>query len=259
MTVAGCLAFQSLVQIGTSSSELITLGGLEVFALAERFWIAAALAVGAILAALTRLRPVGRTAGAAAAQAAAPDRAAAIGALGEALVAGDLRRAGCAVLRNVIMPAGAGWTEIDMLARTQVGILVVEVKTWSGRIVGDADAAEWVREGGRGPQPVLTALQQNRRHVRAVCAYIGDGAVRVDGMVVSAGHARFAAGIAGSIATPSDLPTILRGYPGDVSATRDELDRAWGRLEEAAIAGEGLREAHAAFVRRQKAYDKPAM
>ena len=66
------------------------------------------------------------------AQTAQPDRAAALGALGEALVAGALREHGLADAAQRGAAREQATAEIDLLARAPNSIVVFEVKTWSG-------------------------------------------------------------------------------------------------------------------------------
>jgi hypothetical protein len=116
------------------------------------------------------------------AQEAQPGRAAAIGGVGEALVAGRLREIGWPILRNVVLRERAGSAEIDILARAPGALIVLEVKTWSGRIEGTASAASWTRHGADGRvMTVPNAVRQNLAHIAAVEWAIGDSRVRVTG------------------------------------------------------------------------------
>ena len=118
--------------------------------------------IGAWMANLLRRRDGGVTD----AQAAQPDRAAALGALGEALVAGALCDMGWPTLRNVVLHEREASAEIDVLARAPNSIVVLEVKTWSGFIDGTAGAKEWVRVGAGGREAsVPNAVRQNVAHV----------------------------------------------------------------------------------------------
>ena len=64
------------------------------------------------------------------AQAAQPYPAAAVGALGEALVAGTLRDMGWPTLRNVVLRERDASAEVDVLVRAPNAVVVLEVKTW---------------------------------------------------------------------------------------------------------------------------------
>jgi hypothetical protein len=195
-----------------------------------------------------------REAGVLGAQEAQPDRAAAIGALGEALVAGVLRDMGWPMLRNVVLRERGRSSEIDLIARAPAAIAVLEVKTWSGFIQGEARAASWTRHGkGNEVMAMPSAVIQNHVHVAAVERAIGDHAVAVWGLVVSAGHARFAAPLRPHVVDVSVIGTVLQA-----EAIRGRwcdphrLDRAWARLRREAERSPGRREAHVAWLRSRE-------
>jgi hypothetical protein len=154
-----------------------------------------------------------------------------LGAAGEILVAGVFFDAGWPVLRNVFLPASRGVTEIDLLVRSPAALLVVEVKTWSGSISGRAGDFAWSRSGSWGTEAVSNAVRQNRYHIEAVLAVIGDRAVNVRGLVVNAGRARFGMGLAGEVVMLDDLSAAVSVYhrpvTGELAARHA---RAWGVL-----------------------------
>src|SRR5580693_7754950 len=94
--IAGSLAFRSLAQFGVRRSllEPLSLGGIAAFASVERLPIAAAVTVGVLIAGALWRRTRARDVSAASVLTEKPDRAAAIGALGEALVASEVSALG---------------------------------------------------------------------------------------------------------------------------------------------------------------------
>ena len=192
-----------------------------------------------------------RDRGATDAQPARPDRAAALGALGEALVAGVLRDMGWPSLRNVVLYESDASVEIDILVRAPSSIVVLEVKTWSGFIDGTAGAAEWGRIGAGGSEAsVPNAVRQNVAHVRIVERAIGDRDISVPGLVVSAGRARFSAPLRAHIVPLVDLAEVLQALEARPWLHKQpSLDRAWALLAREAEASASRREAHAARVR----------
>src|SRR5271166_986142 len=85
--IAGCLAFRSLAQFGVRRSllEPLSLSGIAAFASAERIPIAGAVTFGVLIAGALWRRTRVRHVSAASVLTEESDRAAAIGALGEAL------------------------------------------------------------------------------------------------------------------------------------------------------------------------------
>jgi Holliday junction resolvase-like predicted endonuclease len=191
-----------------------------------------------------------REAGEMDAQEAQPDRAAALGALGEALGAGALRDMGWPVLRNVVLRERGRSTEIDVIARAPGALVVLEVKTWSGFIQGAVQAASWTRHG-RGNEAVAmpNAVTQNRVHVAAVERAIGDREVPVWGLVVSAGHARFAPALRAHVVPAAELAGVLRDSARGDHGERRKIERAWAALSREASRSPERQAAHIAWLK----------
>ncbi len=74
----------------------------------------------------------------------------AVGDLGEVLVAGEVRRLGLPVLRNVVLGPPVRTIELDHVVRVADGLVVLEVKTWGGRVDGHPEAETWLQVGRSG-------------------------------------------------------------------------------------------------------------
>ncbi|MCX8018746.1 MAG: NERD domain-containing protein, partial [Rhodocyclaceae bacterium] len=83
---------------------------------------------------------------------------------GERLVGWALERLCPAVIHDLILPLGAGLTQIDHLALTPRGLLVVETKHYRGLISGRVDEAEWRQQQGRRYRRFQNPLHQNALH-----------------------------------------------------------------------------------------------
>lgn len=191
-----------------------------------------------------------RSAGEMDAQEARPDRAAALGALGEALVAGALRDMGLPVLRNIVLRERGRSTEIDVIALAPGALVVLEVKTWSGFIQGAAQAALWTRHGRDNEAiSVPNAVIQNQAHVAAVERTIGDRSVPVWGLVVSAGHARFAPALRAHVMPVSQLASVLVSESRGCDAEPGRMSAAWETLRREAAKSPERQAAHIAWLR----------
>jgi Nuclease-related domain len=175
-----------------------------------------------------------------------------IGAVGEARVALDLARLGLPALRNVILCDDARSVELDHDVRLRSGIVVLETKTLRGVITGTLDGAQWTQRkqwaGEIKVRCLVNPVLQNRAHVRALEAFVGDRRVPVWGVVVSTGSASFAPEIADEIVGVDDLGWVLSAASAE--ADPRSLEAAWRRLEREAGKSPGRRAAHAAHVRR---------
>ena len=164
-----------------------------------------------------------------------------LGRAGEARVGARLKRLLPEVRDDLILPDGrGGLTQIDHLALTPAGLLVVETKTYSGLILGQAHEPTWTQVIGRRRHRFQNPLRQNFAHVRAIEALLPD--IPVEGRVVFAGQARFANGMPEGVCHAADLADELRslrqGQPSPV------LRDAWARVLAAARTDRAARREH---------------
>jgi hypothetical protein len=198
-----------------------------------------------------------REGGALVAQEAQPDRAAALGALGEALVAGVLRDMGWPMLRNVVLRERGRSTEIDVIARAPASFVVLEVKNWSGFIYGAPDVISWGRRGrGSDSIKLLNPVIQNRAHVNAIVRAIDDRTVPVWGLVVSVGNARFSPELLRHVVPIGKLEGILRGTAGGGPSNGKAMERAWAMLSREAKHSSERKAGHISWLKARWARDR---
>lgn len=115
------------------------------------------------------------------------------GLLGERAVAKVLKRQAVRVANDLILPDGrGGLTQIDHLALTTRGVLVIETKHYGGLIFGREHEPRWTQVIGRQRHPFQNPLRQNVGHIKAVKALTTR--LDVHGRVVFVGRARFPKG-----------------------------------------------------------------
>ena len=113
------------------------------------------------------------------------------GKFGEMEVANAIHSVTPDSLHDVVLLDGrGGLTQIDHLALTSQGVIVVETKAWSGWIFGRARDEYWTQKFYRQSFRVRNPLRQNYGHVLSVKRLV-DGAIPVVGVVVMAGDAHF--------------------------------------------------------------------
>jgi restriction system protein len=148
---------------------------------------------------------------------------------GERLVGAALERLLPAVVHDVILPtARGGLTQIDHLALTPKGLLVVETKHYRGTILGTPEDRQWVQQRDGRRRLFQNPCRQNYAHLKAVEALGLD--VPILELVVFTDSAQF----------PNGLPD------GVSQLARLEADLApWrrGRMSAQVAAGLGVRAA----------------
>lgn len=166
---------------------------------------------------------------------------------GEDAVIVTLARLGLPALHDVILRDGRGLTQVDHLVRLPGGIAVLETKTYAGLVTGEVHGKQWTQHLRSGCYPFQNPLLQNYRHVAAVMLAVGTG-VPVQGLVVSAGAARFCPELEQVVLKLEDVAARLAGMPGPACG-QVRMDAAWQVLTAAGARSPGLRGAHLEQVR----------
>lgn len=149
-------------------------------------------------------------------------KAKAQGWIGEKSVAKGLEKFTYAALHDVIIPDGrGGLTQVDHLLLTNSGILVVETKSFTGRIFGRERDPGWTQRFGRRSFKIGNPIRQNYGHIQAVKALVDD-TVPISGKVVIAGSAEFPKGMPTGVCSRRDFRRMMaEGFSGS------ELNAAW--------------------------------
>ena len=261
MAVVGllCLGIASLAAYGRhwlarDAVEPLSGAGAVAFLRAHLAPAALICVAGLTVTVVLAWRRPGRDASAEAVLMASSDEhARAVGDAGESLVGCELFLLGLPQLRQVILEQGGRTTEIDHLVRLPAGLVVLETKAWGGFVSGTPAAKVWVRHGRDGrDEAFLNPAVQNLGHVRAVERFVADRRVGVRGLVVGAGHARFAPEIAPLVVPVRHLGEALSALAWPDLADPRVLDAAWRRLEIEAGQGAFRRSGHEAYARGRR-------
>jgi hypothetical protein len=168
------------------------------------------------------------------------------GAAGEAAVSRVLRRFCAEVADDVLLPDGrGGLTQLDHLALTGAGLLVVETKNYGGLIFGRRGEPTWTQTLGRSRHRFQNPLRQNFAHLEAVRALAAGAPVL--GLVVFLDRARFARDMPEGVLRLTALPAALG--PLSQSAPDARLHDAYRQVLAAAVQGTAARREHLAQVR----------
>ncbi len=146
------------------------------------------------------------------------------GSVGEAAVSRRLRRCCAEVANDMVLRDGrGGLTQIDHLALTPDGLLVVETKNYGGLIFGQVHDRTWTQCIGRQRNKFQNPLRQNYGHIKAVQALVPG--VPVLGLVVFMDRAQFPKGIPEGVTTLRTLRWKLA--PVTDATITTEYRRAW--------------------------------
>lgn len=163
------------------------------------------------------------------------------GVLGEAQVGKVLQRLFPAVLHDVILPDGrGGLTQIDHVALTPAGLLVVETKNYRGAVLGQAREDTWTQSLGGQRYSFQNPLRQNYLHLKAVEVLAGGAPVW--GRVVFTQAARFPKGLPEGVSQVSTLrQDLAHARQGEIPPV---VAQAWQALQRHARTDPAARRAH---------------
>ena len=146
---------------------------------------------------------------------------------------------------DLLLRFGTGrYSQIDHLALTPHGILVLESKNLGGLLYGAPDRPYWTQVIGPQRHAFYNPLKQNATHLAAVRRYAGTVPVR--GLVVFMDRGVFPEGHpAGTVALRALAATLEPLAAGRIPY---RYRRAWRRVLAAHQASPQARQAHAAYV-----------
>ncbi len=171
------------------------------------------------------------------------------GAAGESRVRRLLRRLGLPSVHDVIVAAPDGsLTQIDHVALTGQGLVVIETKNYSGVILGTPRDRHWTQVLGRSRHRFQNPLRQNHKHILALNHQLS---ISVASLVVFVGNARFPDGPPGGVVTLHQAGHTLAGFGRPDSGQCE--GPVWQKLLALTRAGRGLGAAHRAGLRRRRA------
>jgi len=167
--------------------------------------------------------------------------------MGEQLVALALRRLAYPALHDIVLLCEDGHpTQIDHVAKTPSGLLVIETKNYSGKIYGKSDDKMWTVCLGGTRRKMQNPLRQNYRHIQAVKRLVPD--VPVLGHVVFAGSAAPPDGLGGQASSLSDFVDWAEALR-TTAVSEDLLQSAWIILTSHARSDRESRNIHLASLR----------
>lgn len=162
---------------------------------------------------------------------------------GETDVRNILAEYGLPSLHDIVLPTRSGNpTQIDHVALTPLGILVIETKHLRGRLSGDIRNDYWRQTlPGGWSEKIYSPIRQNAGHCDAVYTIVRhiDSRIQTLSRIVMTGTAEVAPGLSSVVHTSETFAKELESLRNN--SVSELLQHAWDRLTEAAKHHEGLR------------------
>ena len=175
-----------------------------------------------------------------------------LGRVGEEWVRDALERLDASrftVMRNLILPARGGTTEVDAVVFSRFGVFVIEVKTWGGWVFGREQDRIWtaVYPGGRRKK-YGNPLRQNYGHVRALGEATGLPPEAFHPVVVFLGECEFKTPMPDNVIRRKNLEDYILARR-EVILGEDAVMSAIAKARRASDNSPGARKRHAESVR----------
>ncbi|CEF41665.1 hypothetical protein ASN_2375 [Acetobacter senegalensis] len=162
---------------------------------------------------------------------------------GETNVRNILAEYGLPSLHDIVLPTRSGNpTQIDHVALTAFGILVIETKHLQGRLSGDIRNDYWRQTlPGGWSEKIYSPVRQNAGHCDAVYMIVRhiDSRIQTLSRIVMTGTAEVAPALSSVVHTSETFAKELESLRNN--SVSELLQHAWDRLTEAAKHHEGLR------------------
>jgi hypothetical protein len=151
--------------------------------------------------------------------------------------------------RKIILPTSRGSSEIDHLIVSPFGLFVIEYKTYSGWIFGDAMSRNWTAVYFKEKHSFQNPLHQNFGHVKAVQELLGVDARKVHSAVVFRGRFEFKTDVPRGVFLHSCSSWV--GAKKQVLLGDPEVERIIALIESRAGSGFFAERAHTLSVKRR--------
>ena len=115
------------------------------------------------------------------------------------------------ILHNIMLPTDDGaTTQIDHVIVSEWGIFVIETKTYSGWVFGDAKSAMWTVSHFRRKDRFQNPLHQNYKHVATLSECLGIEQSYFKTIVAFGGEAVFKTQMPSEVMHFGDVPDYIR-------------------------------------------------
>lgn len=139
-----------------------------------------------------------------------------VGYIGEKFTAKNIKNiTNGVVFHDVYVKGSHGVQQIDIIAVTEKGILVVEKKTYIGLILGRAYDKQWKVCTGRGKKQFFmkNPHHQNFGHIRAICENIPQAERKCIDVVVFGNNAKLGDNIPAGTVLDANFDTFYHSLP----------------------------------------------
>ena len=128
------------------------------------------------------------------------------------------------ILRDIMLPTDDGaTTQIDHIVVSQWGIFVIETKTYSGWVFGDANSAQWTVTHFKRKDRFQNPLRQNYRHIDTLSECLGISKDYFKTIVAFCGETTFKTQMPPEVMLFCDVPDYIHRQSVDVIIKAEQV------------------------------------
>ena len=120
------------------------------------------------------------------------------------------------LIRNVVIPADGGTTQIDHIIVSRFGVFVVETKNLKGWIFGKEGDAYWTQKIFGHSEKFQNPLRQNYKHTRTLAETLGVSDDKMRSIIVFTGDSTFKTEMPENVVRPGRYIRYIRSKTNPV-------------------------------------------
>lgn len=126
------------------------------------------------------------------------------------------------VLKDIVIPAYDGTTQIDQIVISQYGIFVIEIKNYKGWIFGEERDPKWTQSFVRQKHTFQNPLLQNYKHIKSLQELTGLSQDKFRSLIVFSGEATFKTQMPPHVTRGIDYISYIKSFR-DAILTKKEI------------------------------------
>lgn len=127
------------------------------------------------------------------------------------------------ILKNTVIPAYDGTTQIDQIAISKYGIFVIEIKTYKGWIFGREKDSKWTQSLFKKKNSFQNPLFQNYKHIKSLQEITGIPENRFKSVIVFSGEAVFKTQMPENVLRGTAYIDYIKSFK-DIILTESEIE-----------------------------------
>jgi len=127
------------------------------------------------------------------------------------------------MLKDIVIPAYDGTTQIDQLVISRYGIFVIEIKNYKGWIFGGEKDPTWTQSFFRQKHSFQNPLRQNYKHIKSLQELTGLSQDKFKSVIVFSGKAAFKTPMPANVSKGIDYLIYIKSFQ-DMILTEGDVE-----------------------------------